>query len=728
MTCQPIPDVQPATIRDPVAEIAPLLAPLSGLAGIPPRLAPLLTKLVGGNRVVDLLFHLPTDVIDRRDTVMLSVARNARQPGAVLTVTATITGVSHPARPRQPLRVHVRDETDEAELVFFGPNAARRLRAGDVIAVSGPFDLYAGRIVFRSPDYVVPAAQIERIPLLDPVWPLTAGVFHSSIANAMRRALACLPEALPEWLDKELVRRRRWPGFAQAIRILQSPGAVREVLDATHWASISERARSRLACDEVLADQLCLALARVAARNRAGRAMSGNGTLRTEALRRFGFAPTGAQTRAVGQIGHDMAQPRQMMRLLQGDVGAGKTLVAALAMLQAVESGAQAALMAPTEILARQHFATLERLCPTEVAFLSGSVTGRMRREALARIADGRARIVVGTHALFQDKVAFADLGLAVIDEQHRFGVEQRLVLGAKGLLRADGSAGVPADILVMTATPIPRTLLLTQWGDMQVSRLDEKPPGRSPVRTSIHPMASLNEVTAGIGRALAQGVQVFWVCPLIEESAKLDAAAAEARWASLTQIFPKLGADGIGLAHGRQDIAVREDALLAFREGRTRCLVATTVIEVGVDIPSASVMVIEHAERFGLAQLHQLRGRVGRGHAQSFCLLLFDEQAAQTGRRRLALLRDTEDGFVIADEDFRTRGGGDLAGSRQSGLPGFRLATGARLDLLVTLAAQDSARVIETDPGLKQPRGQAIRLALAMFDRATPGRILSAG
>ena len=410
-----------------------------------------------------------------------------------------------------------------------------------------------------------------------------------------------------------------------------------------------------------------------------------------------------------------MAATAPMMRLLQGDVGAGKTFVAMNAMLQAVESGAQAALMAPTEILARQHFETVSRLCPTQCVYLSGTIKGAARRETLAAIADGTARIIVGTHALFQEGVTFADLGLAVIDEQHRFGVKQRMNLSAKGQA---------TDILVMTATPIPRTLQLMEWGEMSVSRLDSKPAGRQPIRTTLHNMDAMPDILAAISRAVANGVQVFWVCPLIENSETQSAAAAEERWAMLGERFPHI----VGLAHGKQDIAIRQAALEAFRQGETRILVATTVIEVGVDIPNASVMVIEQAERFGLAQLHQLRGRVGRGSKKSFCLLLHDGMATPTAVRRLTLLRDTNDGFMIADEDYRIRGGGDLAGDRQSGLPGFRLAQGARISLLLAAMQQDSERELMRNPSLEGPRGAGLRIMLTLFDRSEPDRLLISG
>lgn len=404
-----------------------------------------------------------------------------------------------------------------------------------------------------------------------------------------------------------------------------------------------------------------------------------------------------------------------MLRLLQGDVGSGKTLVAVLAMLRAVEAGAQAALMAPTELLARQHHRTLERLCPVPCALLTGAVTGKARTAILDGLADGTIKLVVGTHALVQEGVSFADLGLAVIDEQHRFGVEQRLRLGEKG---------TACDVLVMTATPIPRSLLLTQWGEMAISRIADKPAGRQPVRTTLHSLANLPDLVAAVARALEGGARVYWVCPMVAESEAFDLAAAEERFAELSARFGEI----VGLAHGRQDSDTRAAALADFAAGRTRLLVATTVIEVGVDVPEASVMVIEHAERFGLAPLHQLRGRVGRGAEASYCLLLHAAELGETARRRLALLRDTEDGFRIADEDFRIRGGGDVLGTRQAGLPGWRLADPAQDEGLLHMASRDAEVLVDRDPRLESPRGEAVRVLLHLFEQREAFRTLRAG
>ncbi len=694
-----MPDATPQTRETTERLLLPLMGPVTELRGVGPALAALLARVTGGTRIIDVLFHMPESFVDRRVRPTIKTA----QKGQVATLAVEVVRHESPTTPRQPWRVIVTDGTGFAELVFFKPARAQALSAGMKLLVSGKMEVFNDRLTIPHPDHIVPADQPERLPAVEPVWPLTAGLFPSQLRSTLTQSLALIPE-LPEWHDPALLRREAWPGFAAALRALHAPSDFP-----------GPKPRARLAYDELLAHQIAIAWMRNRERTRPGRALPGNGVLRAQALARFGHAMTASQVEALAEIDGDLAAPRRMLRLLQGDVGSGKTLVAAMAMLRAVESGTQAALMAPTETLARQHHRTLTAICPVPVALLSGSVKGAARRNTLLGLAAGRFPIVVGTHALFQEGVTYKDLGLAVIDEQHRFGVDQRLSMGGKG---------IATDVLVMTATPIPRTLLLTQWGEMAVSRLTEKPAGRTPIRTTLHSLSLLEDVVAAIARALDRGERIYWVCPMVSESELLDVAAAEERYVLLRHRF---GAR-VGLAHGRQDADIREGAIAAFARGETGLLVATTVVEVGVDVPEASVMVVDHAERFGLAQLHQLRGRVGRGAAASYCLLLHDDGLTETARRRLVLLRDTDDGFVIADEDFRIRGGGDLLGKRQSGQPGWRLADPVEHEGLLRMAHQDAAVLLDRDPGLVSDRGMAVRVLLGLFERGAALRTLNAG
>ena len=684
-------------MRPPVSPINPLEAPLSALRGVGPTTAARLEQAIGGRRVLDLLLHLPERFAER-----LHIDGPQDAPPDCEVVLPVVAEGHRAVRSSKGAR-YVEVRTARVTLRFMQahlPWIESRLPRGEPRFVAGRLRPEGEGWSMMSPAVARDAADL---PERQAIYPMTEGLRPHHIAAALAGALALLPE-LEEWADPPLVRRENWPGFAAALR-------------AVH-AGPAPGARARIAYDEQLAGQVAMALARRRARAQPGRALLGDGRRRATALALFGHAPTVSQADALAEIDADLAAPARMLRLLQGDVGSGKTLVALLAMLRAVEAGTQAALMVPTELLARQHLRTLTRLCaPARVALLSGSVKPAERRRVLAGLADGGIDIAIGTHALFQDGVTFRDLGLAVVDEQHRFGVQQRLTLAGKG---------AATDLLVMTATPIPRTLLLTHWGEMAVSRITGKPAGRQPIATSVHGLANLEEVIAACGRALAGGARIYWVCPHVAESETMEVAAAETRFAELRERF----GEGVALAHGRLDVAVREAALARFAAGEARLLVATTVIEVGVDVPEATVMVIEHAERFGLAQLHQLRGRVGRGAARSYCMLLYEESAGRLARDRLSILRDTEDGFVIADEDFRLRGAGEALGTRQSGheMARLPLEDGQAQARLVQLARDDAELLLHRDPGLASERGAAVRLLLRLFGREDAALLLGAG
>ncbi|PZR16343.1 MAG: ATP-dependent DNA helicase RecG [Azospirillum brasilense] len=671
----------------------PLLAPLDTLPAAQAK-APRLAEAVGGSRLIDLLFHLPERYVDRRRVTSLAEAND----GDVATLAIQVTAISAPGSPSRPWVLRARCEDSVLEIAWFirarwvGPWLHRTFPEDSVRTVSGRVRRYGNRWQMEPPDFVNPP---DEIPALQPIWPLVKGLAAKDVAKAMEAALPLLAE-VRDWADPVILKRRRWPGFSEAVQALQAPERIPgpEPLD-------------RLAYDELLAGQIAIGLVRRAAQTRPGRVLTGDGALREKALAAFGHPPTGAQRQAIAEIDADLAAPRRMLRLLQGDVGSGKTLVALMAMLRAVEAGTQAAIMAPTEILARQHLRTFSRLAGAagvQVALLAGSVKGKERSRVLLGLASGSIPLVVGTHALFQEKVAFRDLGLVVVDEQHRFGVAQRLALAGKG---------EDTDMLVMTATPIPRTLLLTQWGEMAVSRLAERPAGRKPIMTRIISRERREEVVAALRRAFAKGDRAYWVVRAVEEGEHHDNVAAETTYATLREIF----GEEVRLAHGAQALDVREAALRDFASGQAKLLVATTVVEVGVDVPEATIMIIEQAERFGLAALHQLRGRVGRGEAQSYCLLLPSSDLVDGEKRRLTVLRDTEDGFVIADEDLNHRGGGDALGTRQAGQMGRRMVDPQRHGSLVRMAHQDATLLLERDPSLdRTERGRAVARWLMPF------------
>jgi ATP-dependent DNA helicase RecG len=701
------------------SQLDPLFAPATTLPGVGPRLAPLLQKLVGQGdgpaRVLDLLFHLPVGGISREIKGCIAEAPVGEPVSLVVTVAAHRP--SPPGRARAPYRVVVEDETGDVTLVFFHAQRGRMeklLPVGSRRVVSGTIELWDGMRQMVHPDRVLDEKSAATMPGAEPVYGLTEGLSSRMLAKFTAAAVERVPN-LPEWQEPGWLKRQGFGGFPDALEALHRPADADALKEDSLAAS---PARRRLAYDELLASQLALALVRSRMRRLPGRTNAGDGSLVKRIEAKLPFALTGSQRAAVEDIRRDLVSDRRMLRLLQGDVGSGKTVVALLTMASAIEAGRQAALMAPTEILARQHLERLEPLAGEAgltVGLLTGRDGGAGRRAFLADLAEGRIDIAVGTHALFQEDVVFKDLGVAVVDEQHRFGVHQRLALGAKG---------EAVDILVMTATPIPRTLALTYFGDMDVSVLSEKPAGRKPIATKLISTERLDEVVGAMGRAMAAGDRIYWVCPLVAESETLDVAAAEERFEQLQGIFgPK-----VGLVHGKLAPREKDAAMEAFARGDTQILVSTTVIEVGVDVSAATVMVIEHAERFGLAQLHQLRGRIGRGSKASTCLLLYKGPLGETAKARLETMRETEDGFRIAEEDLRLRGEGEVLGTRQSGMPGFRLA---RLDVDGALlpAARDDARlIVERDPELTSERGQALRVLLYLFERDNAVRLLRAG
>ena len=679
----------------------PLFAEVSSLKGVGPKILPLVQKLAGP-LVRDVAFLSPSGLIVRQPMTAVNAVE-----GQVGIFEVMIDRLFVPGKPGAPIKVRASDDTGFVHMIWFGGSAQhidRLLPKGQKRLVSGKVERFNAEVQIVHPD-IYPPEQAGEIAAIEPVYPATAGLSSRVVRKLVQAALAHAPD-LPEWQDPAWLARTRWPGWRAALEALHAPTCEPEL-------EPDAPARQRLAYDELLAHQLALARRRRARQITPGPRIA-PGEASEQLLAALGFDLTGAQRQAVAEIRRDLASGEQMGRLLQGDVGSGKTAVAALALADAAASGFQAALMAPTEILARQHW---QRLAPmleaagVSTILLTGRDTPAERRARLAALASGDAKVAIGTHALFQDAVRFDRLALAVIDEQHRFGVNERQRLQAKGDPRTGG-----VHLLTMSATPIPRTLELTQYGELEVSRLTEKPPGRTPITTAVLPLARIGEVAKRLKAAIDSGAQAYWICPLVAESEAIDLAAAEARAADLRRIL-KIE---VGLAHGQMPGAEREAVMADFADGRIPLLVATTVVEVGVDVPNATIMVIEHADRFGLAQLHQLRGRVGRGAKASACILLYgggDDGLGETARLRLETLRRTEDGFEIAEEDFRLRGGGDPLGLKQSGFPAYRFADPIRHRSLLLAASDDARLVLGRDPDLTSPRGEAVKVLEALFD-----------
>lgn len=692
--------------------------PLSSLPGIGARMEGLLSRLLGmrdkNERATlrDLLFHRPHGLVDRRLVPDLT----GLAEGAIVTVKLSILDHQPPGgrgRSRAPYKVIAEDGCHTVTLVFFHAKSqwiTSALPVGKDRYVSGKVNWFNGAPQIVHPDYIVGEDELDQLPLAEPIYPLTAGLSGKVVRKAIGHALNDTP-SLPEWQDASILAREEWPSFHEALTFLHTP-------DSQLALDPNTLARERLAYDDYLASQLALQLLRASMRKLAGKTRTPTGRLTHLIRAAIPFSLTGSQEEALVEIGQDLQKPERMLRLLQGDVGAGKTLVALLALAMALEDGGQGALMAPTELLARQHLASIAPLAEAaglRTAILTGREKGKERQALLNDLAQGGIDILIGTHAIFQDGVVFADLAMAVIDEQHRFGVHQRLNLSAKGHA---------TDVLVMTATPIPRTLVLTCYGDMDVSRLLDKPAGRQPITTRVVSQDRLDELTQRIVAQVRQGGKAYWVCPLVEDSEEVDATSAEERHASLVKI---LGPQ-VGLVHGRMAAAEKDKVMAAFKAGDIRLLVSTTVIEVGVDVPDATIMIIENAERFGLAQLHQLRGRVGRGSLASSCILLYKPPLSKVGEARLGIMRDTEDGFLIAEEDLKLRGEGDILGTRQAGMPGFLMADAAAHAHLLETARKDAQLIVETDPGLTSTRGEALRILLYLFKRDEAIRLIRAG
>ena len=687
----------------------PLFAELETLGGIGEKTAKALGTL-GIELPRDLLFWLPHAGTDRKFRASISEVL----PGDMATVEVDV--VQHrPGRTKTaPYRIEVRDTLTAFELVFFhanGPWLSKKLPDGSKRVISGKVESFDGKLQVVHPDYIVSPSEAASIPDYEPVYRLTAGITGRLITKGVGEVLTRLP-ILKEWIDPELKSREHWPDWNKALMAAHAPEGADDL-------SPQSPARRRLAYDEFFAHQLTLALARAKVRRGKGRVSVGNGDLQSKVLAALPYKPTNAQTRAVEEIAADLASGKRMNRLLQGDVGSGKTLVALLSLLIAVEAGGQGVMMAPTEILARQHLEGLRPLAEAAgvvVEILTGRDKGSERRAKLEALAKGNIHILVGTHAVFQKDVEFHDLRLAIVDEQHRFGVSQRMELGAKGQA---------ADVLVMTATPIPRSLALAQYGDMDVSVLDEKPPGRKPIKTVLVSAGRIEEVVERLRKAIADGAQAYWVCPLVDESEVMDLTAAEERFKHLRAT---LGEGVVGMVHGQMPPSEKDAAMADFVAGKFKLLVATTVIEVGVDVPNASIMVIERAEHFGLAQLHQLRGRVGRGQAASTCLLMYQSPLTEGGEKRLAVMRDTEDGFVISEADLEMRGAGDVLGTAQSGLPRFWVGDLEHQAGLMAVAQKDARLLLQQDPDLTTARGNAARVLLWLMRQDEAIRLISVG
>ena len=673
-----------------------LFTPIESLKGVGTKYGKLIKNLCG-EKIIDLLFHLPINLVDRTYNEPLINAKDGR----IWTGIVTITEHQKPATKNHPYRIYCTDGTAELILIFFKiyeDSLVKNYPIGEKRAISGKLEYFNGMWQISHPDYVTSAANLSTIARQEPVYPLTAGITNKMLIKFIDNAFTYLPQ-LPEWQIQDSMKDMEYLSFNQALEKVHHPKNMADLLP-------SSMARRRLAYDEILSNQLALAFVRQKVKQQKGRSFLGNNKLYKQVISSLPFELTEAQKKVLTEIAEDQAKPYKMLRLLQGDVGSGKTVVALLSMLKVIEEGAQVALMAPTEILAKQHYESITELCANtdiNIRLLTGKLRPKEKREIYTQLASGEINILIGTHALFTDAVTFKDLGYVVIDEQHRFGVNQRLSLSAKGDM---------CDVLVMTATPIPRSLLLTAYGDMDYSKIDEMPKGRKPTQTAVMNVNKMPEVISGLQRKLAAGTRAYWVCPLVEESEKSDLAAATERYELLKQYF----GDTVGLVHGKMKESEKDSIMNDFKQGRKTLLVATTVIEVGVNVPEATIMIIEHAERFGLAQLHQLRGRIKRGNEAGTCILLYSYPLTAISRERMDIMKHTEDGFYIAEKDLELRGGGEILGTRQSGFTQFKLADmSVHTDLLMK-ARDDVQQILKTDSKLETERGKALKVLLYLL------------
>lgn len=688
----------------------PFFRSVRSVTGVGPKSAPLFESLCGLH-IKDLLFHTPTGFIDRSYIPPIDSAENGRVG------TFEVEVVNHiPSFHRsKPYRVRTKDKNETfLDLIFFSPRKAyleKLLPMNEKRIVSGQVDLYHGQAQMVHPDFVVTPDKAEDIIGVETLYPLTSGLSSKVVRKVILNALKEVPD-LQEWHDTDLLTQENWPSFSKALRTIHMP----KMGDDIAPENVN---RKRLAYDELLANQLTLALNRAHNKARKGRSFPTSKVLKEKLLSLLPFTLTKGQYAAINDIDLDMKTPEQMLRLLQGDVGSGKTIVALFACLNVIENGGQCAFMAPTEILARQHFLGLQEICDDltiKTQLLTGQEKGKKRESLLQQLATGDIDLIFGTHALFQDHVVFNDLGLAIIDEQHRFGVEQRIKLSNKG---------ARPDILAMTATPIPRTLTLTAYGDMDVSLLKDKPEGRKEIDTRLVSAERLDHLCSGLKEKIEQDERIYWVCPLIEESKALDLAAAEDRYQDLISRFSE---EAVGLVHGRMKSDDKQAVMNKFKKGEIKILVSTTVIEVGVNVPEATIMIIEHAERFGLSQLHQLRGRVGRGDKQSTCVLLYPKHIGQTAKERLNAMRTSNDGFYLAEKDLELRGAGEILGTKQSGLVSYKLANPAYHQDLIHMAHKDARLITQKDPYLKSKRGEKLRTLLYLFEQDQALKYLRSG